>query len=162
MQLDVHGVKAQLFPAKKIQDRRLAGVATLCNMVQLGKSEPTLVVVATERAAQVATDALTDHFLSEQTGYGFVRRDVDSVVEDRFRAVVDRKSSPLTGEDPSIQGKNGKGRVKLRAKVPHILQPHTYGRPGQSLVSPLPAHFCSTVDQTKLFFKQILYFSMRL
>ena len=45
---------------------------------------------------------------------------------------------------------------------------HTYGR-GQSLVSPLPAHFFSTVDQTKLcqkskfVFKNLtLYFYMRL
>ena len=109
--IDVHGVKAQLFPLKKITDRRLAGVATLCNLVDAvvtmadeDAQEPTLVVVATPQAAAVAKNALTDFSTSrvhqrtasteQELGsaptkkYRVVSRDVASVVKERFLAVV--------------------------------------------------------------------------
>ena len=81
-------MQAQLLPAKKILDRRLTSVVSLCNLVATGlptlgaglqDSEPTLVVVASEDAAVVAKNAIADHF--KAASEKIVSRDIASVVK---------------------------------------------------------------------------------
>ena len=122
---DVHGVQARLSRPKKIVDRRLACVATLCraavDATNLGGTvgnriaERALVVLPTVQAAKVAKPAIEDHlvekfgaksFIAGQVVRNLVSRDVVGVVRDRFLAAVAEQKEEIKHDQhiPSSTG----------------------------------------------------------